>query len=234
MEIKELYEAIKVAREMSNAEITAYPVSIRPAIEGKIRSAQASLRNLENQYRDQIVSQIALISVSGKYAKEFAEIAQSKFKTLSFDYISLVERIASSVISRGGRDFYDSHEHWMVMDELNQIKLKYKLASIPPLTAKFSQKNLRESLIDSLGSTYSGSLYSAVLRGDIGIAALEAGFTGKVLPVIIYNYIEPVDERIVKKPVANIEANSKPTEKLVKEQLVKVKTNLKSKDQMTQ
>lgn len=229
MEIKELYEAIQVAREMSNAEITSYPVSIRPAIEGKIRSAQASLRSLENQYRDQVVSQIALISVSGKYAKEFAEIAQSKFKTLSFDYLSPVERIASSVISRGGRDFYDSHEHWMVMDELNQIKLKYKLASIPPLTAKFSQKKLREALIDSLGSTYSGSLYSAVLRGDIGNAALEAGFTGKILPVILYNYIEPVDERMVKEPVANIEVNDKPTERSVKEQLVKVKTALKPK-----
>lgn len=229
MEIKELYEQIQESRAMSTAEITAYPVNVRPAIEGKIRSAQSKLVGLENQYRNQVVSQIVLISVHGEYAKEFADIAQSVFKTLSFDYLSPVERIASSVIKRGGRDFYDSHEHWMVMDELNMIKMKYGIASLPPLTARFSQKNLRESLLDSLNSTYGGSLYSAVLRGDIGDAALNAGFTGKVLPVIIYNYSVPVDERMVKRPVADIEVKSEPTEKYVKEQLVKVKATFKSK-----
>jgi len=234
MDIKTLQDKIQETMRIANEDLTTFDPQIRPAMEGRQRSAQSELRGLELQYRNRVVEGIVLISVSGEFAADFAAIASDKFKTLSFDYLAPVERIAKSVLSRGGRDMYDTHEHWMVMDELNQIKLNYSMSHIPPLHAKMGTGTpLREALKDLFDATYSGSLYSAILRGDIGKAALEAGFVGKTLPVVIYNYNVPVDLSMLKEPIANISVTKKPTEASVKLELVKIKKALKA-NPMTQ
>jgi hypothetical protein len=115
----------------------------------------------------------------------------------------------------------------MVMDELNKIKMNYKQSHLPLFQAQFdgvsSGGGIKEGLLVQITKQYGGKLYSIVTKGDVGVKALEMGFTGKKLPVILYNYIVPLDTKLLPEPVAVFSVDSKPTKKSVKDKLIEIK-----------
>ena len=230
MELKELYSKFKTLNELSQLDPSLIESRIRAGMEGKIRNARSELVGIEDTYKAKVADDCAIIAVKGKYGKEFAEIS-SELKTLPVDFLSVIDTISDSILSRGGKDQYTGKEHLMVMDELNKIKMNHKLSHLPLFQAKFDGVNsgagVKEGLLIQLTKQYGGQLYSIVTRGEIGRSALDMGFTGKSLPVILYNYIVPLDSKLLPEPKDVISVDSKPTKKSVKETLMEIKQKAK-------
>lgn len=233
MSIKEIYQEITKQAELSSMKLTSCPPAIRNGMEAKIRGATQKLSTLQDVYRNEVVKSAVIISVNGEYAEQFAAIAKEHFNTLSFDFMSVVDRISSNVIKRGGRDGYGSQEHWMVMDELNQIKNQYKIISLPQYVVKMNKfepnTSLYEGVAKRIQSNFGSQLNTAILRGDIGKEALGNEFTGKTLPVVIYNNKWPIDTALLKEPYAILDISEEPNKASVKKALVKIKKSLNPK-----
>ncbi len=231
MELKEMHEKIRMLRELADMNPNLIEPRIRAGIEGKIRNAQSQLLPLEDSYKEKVANDCVIIATKGKYCKEFAIYAE-KMKAVPVDFLLSVDLIGDSILNRGGKDRYSSNEHLMAMDELNKIKMNYKISQLPVFQAKFdgvpSGASIKKALYVQLTSQYAGQLYSAVTRGEIGKKALEAGFLGKRLPVVLYNYTIDLDPTIVPAPVAVIEVNERPTDVFVKKTLTEIRNKFKS------
>jgi hypothetical protein len=118
---------------------------------------------------------------------------------------------------------------------LSRIRLKYDIVSLPTPIINNYNDNVYDQPIEVavrrlLEKNYGSSLQSAVTRREIGRKALEARFSGKKLPVMVYNLLERVDTRFLPDPSADIVSNSVPNETVVKKKLTEVK-NLLNKSQ---
>jgi len=232
MELKEIYSKMKNLEELASLDSSIIEHRLRAGMEGKIRAAQSDLPKYVDMYKARVVQDSVIIQIKGKYGKEFAEISKA-FKTLPIDFLKVIDDIGDSILKRGGKDRYTSHEHLMVMDELNKIKQNYKISQLPVFQAKFDgvgpDATLKTALLTQITNQYGNQLYSAVTRGEIGIQAMSVGFSGKRLPVVLYNSILPSDSYMLPSPVETITINEKPTKESVKEVLLSLKEKISSK-----
>lgn len=230
MELKDLYGKYQTLKELATVPPEEIEPRLRAGMEGKIRSAQSEIPKIEQAYKNKAVSDCAIIAVKGKFGKKFAEISKD-FKTLPVDYLKVVDLIGDSILKRGGRDAYSSQEHFMAMDELNKIKMNYGISQLPVFQAKFDgvgpDTTIKQALFKQLIAQYGGQLFSAVTRGEIGNGALEIGFDGKTLPVILYNYAVDLDTTMLPYPLDVVTINEEPTAQSVKDTLLAARNKLK-------
>jgi hypothetical protein len=75
---------------------------------------------------------------------------------------------------------------------------------------------------------YEGSLYSAVSLREIEAKALAEEFSGKALPVVLYNTKTETDRNFLPPTFEKVEAPEEVTEAFVKTKLFEVKKKLKA------
>lgn len=230
MSIKEIYDDITKQTQLASVKLDGCPPAIRNGMESKIRGATQRLAGLQDQYRREVIKNAVIIVVDGEFGQQFAEISAANHSTLSFDYMAVVDRISKNVINRGGRNGYGTQEHWMVMDELNQVKRDYNIVTLPQFVVKMNKFEANTDLYTGLKTrifqNYGSQLNTAVLRGDISEAALAKEFTGKTLPVVVYNVKNQIDSGLLKEPYAILEIAEEPTKESVKKALMKIKKSL--------
>jgi len=232
MELKEIYEKIKTFRELGSMDPSLIDKRIRAGIEGKIRAAASDLPVLEKEYKRKVAQDCVIIAVKGKFGPKFAELSK-EFKTVPIDYLKVVDIIGDSILKRGGKDTYTTREHLMTMDELNKLKMSYGIAQLPVFQSKFDGigpgSTVKEALLVQLTNQYGNQLYSAITKGEIGNGALEIGFTGKTLPVVLYNYIVDLDTTMLSKPIDVLSISEEPTVDEVKEALLAARSKFTNK-----
>jgi hypothetical protein len=231
MDLKTIYESLQVSKELAVLEPSEIEPRLRAGMEGKIRQARSDLALQEQLYKNTAVKNAVIIGVSGPYGRIFADISEKKFKTVAVDFLAVVDEMAESILKRGGKDSYSSHEHFMAMDELNKIKMKYNISQLPVFQGKFDRvgpnTSIARALCLELTAQYGGQLYSAVSRGKIADKAYDIGFTGNKLPVVLYNYAIDLDSSMLPEPVSVLDINEVPTENEVKDVLISIRNNLK-------
>ena len=227
---KELLEQIKEKRAEAKIPLSDIDPKLRPGAEGRIRNAAFDVRDLERKYKENIIQNSVIIAVKGSHSKEFADISQS-LNAIPVDYMLVVKRIYENVRKRGGRDFYGQNEHWMVMDELNRLKVDYGIPYLKPLTVAYNvvgfEQPLLKTLVKLIESQYGGSLYSMISKKEIGNQALEKEFSGNLLPIVLYNYTVDADPMNLPPPTKVLEVNDTMTQEEVKKELLKVRNSLK-------
>lgn len=236
--IKELYNAIVAKREDASEELEAVDPRLRSGAEGRIRQAKIDVVTLEARYLSEIVKNVVVIAVAGAGAEDFGKIAEDKFKTISVDYFKILNDIASSVEHRGGRKTYSTNEHLMVLDELNKAKMTYGILRLPVLQPRFEvvgiDMPIRETLYKNLAYQYGSTLYTAVIKSEAARQALEKGFTGNTLALVVYNYDQElgIDTSILPNPAAGLLVSKEDvSETSVKKTLTQVRDSLKPKKQ---
>lgn len=231
MDLKTIYNSLQVSKELAILEPNLIEHRLRAGMEGKIRQARADLADQEKLYKNMAVKNSVIIAVNGPFGRSFADISEKKFKTVAVDFLSVIDEMADSILKRGGKDAYSSAEHFMAMDELNKIKMKYNISQLPVFQGKFDRVGpntpIKSALCLELTSQYGGQLYSAVTRGNIADKAYSIGFTGNKLPVVLFNYNVNLDSSMLPEPVSVLTIDEEPTEKEVKDVLISIRDNLK-------
>ncbi|RLF66577.1 MAG: hypothetical protein DRN30_01840, partial [Thermoplasmata archaeon] len=103
----------------------------------------------------------------------------------------------------------------------------------PLFQAKFDgvgpNTTIKEALFIQISKQYGGQLYSAVTKGEIGLGALDMGFDGKVLPVVLHSYALDLDPSMLPKPIIKMNIDKKPTIESVKKVLMEARSQFSSK-----
>ena len=232
MELKELYDRFQTLNELAKMDPNLIEQRVRAGFEGKIRNAQTEVHKVESDYKKKVVEDCVIIAVGGKFGDQFADISK-EFNTLPVDFLKTVDMMGDSILKRGGKDSYSTNEHFMAMDELNKIKQNYKIDRLPVFQAHFDgvgpNTTIKEALFIQISKQYGGQLYSAVTRGEIGMGALDMGFDGKVLPVVLHSYMVDLDQSMLPKPIIKMSIDKKPTVESVKKVLMEARSQFSSK-----
>lgn len=229
MTLKEILNTIKEKKAEANIDLDAVEPKFRGGVEGTIRAAKVSVDQLTEQYKQEVTKHLVLVAVNGPGAEQFANLAKS-FKTLAIDFRGLAKSLAQRIRERNGQLVYTQHEHYLLLAELASVKAKYGIASLPAPSYSFNDgafgQTLEQAVDKVLTNNYNNTLYSLVVRKDLGLTALDAEFTGKTLAVVLYN-CDSVDSTYLPLPSEIVTAGESVDTDEVKKILSSVKNKLK-------
>lgn len=205
---------------------------IRAGVEAMVRQAKQAVGELEKEYKEAVMANIVIVAVEGRSASEFANIASVAFDTPVLDYGLSANRIKNNIRERSPRLEFNTQEFFMVLDELNKIKLDYEMLTLPvpkvnPAVDQVYNMPIDTAVDNIVAVNYGESLASAVTRREIGKLALKMKFTGKHMPVVLFNYKGNLDESHLPRPFVTVNAGDGEVSKsMVKEILTEIKTRL--------
>jgi hypothetical protein len=210
--LKEMLNEIKEQKAMLAVNPEDVDPRIRNTFEGELRNATERLKELEEAYKNAVMEHTVVIVVKGSEAEEFASVA--KEAAVALDYKFILSDIVTALRERNAPEPYDTNTHFLLLDELNKIKLKYNMVRLPiPQVNGYNDNVYGSDLYTAIDilfeKNYGEGLYSAVVRREIGKIALSGEFQGKKLPVFLYNHSGKVDVNFLPIPVSVIEINEK-------------------------
>lgn len=229
--LKELIDQIKDKRAMLAVDSGKVDPRVRGTFEGQQRAAEADLKLLEEQYKNEVMGHVVLIELKGEGAEEFAKVA--KQAAISIDYNQVVEDLTAALKSRLAPEPYDSNTHFALLEELQKLKIKENILRLPmPVINAYNDEvygsPIRLALMNMFRKNYGGGLQSAISRKEIGRIALGYEFEGKKVPVFLYNVTIPVDTSFLPNPVSIIDISEKEIDiEFVKSKLKEIKSVLK-------
>lgn len=231
--LKEVLAKLTDVEADASIDPTACDPRVRAGVEAKVRNAKADLSRAQKEYKDALMSNVVIIGVVGKTAAEFADSAE-KAGAVTINYNEIVERLEQKLLARMTGPEYTSDAHFKLLDELSKIRLEYDMVQLPtPQVNAYSDGIYNAPLAVAIRKlfikNYGASLQSAISRREIGNKGLAARFSGKKLPVILYNLDEDVDVRFIPQPIITITSDGKVTDNAVKKKLSEVKSLLTEK-----
>lgn len=223
--LKELLKQIEEAEAESNIDVSSLNPGVQAMAEGMRKNAETRLEGLIDRYKNEVTKSGVIVAVSGEGAQKYAEMAK-KAGWLTFDFNHLTNHIASSLKERSQSKVFGNQEWYLFMDELNQLKMDFRISNIPQPTINHTTDSVYEQpfkiAVDNLlKKNYAYSLHSAVAKRMIGDAAYKEKFDKEHLPVVLYN-CSGVDQDFIPKPASVITVDNEITDKDVMEHIKKV------------
>ena len=244
MDITQLLKDIREKEAESAIDVSSMNPGIQSTAEGLKRNAAEQLIVLTDQYKDHITKRCAIIAVSGSGASKYAQIAvEAGWLAVDFDGIS--KKISASLKKRCQSESFGNQEWWLFLDELNQMKVDYKIYNLPQPTINHTTDDVYEKTIEKavdnlLKKNYSYSLHSAITKRVIGQMAFDQRFDKEFLPVVLFN-CAGVDQNFLPQPlsVITVEEDIDPKEimehieaEVIKHNMGKAKTKTTPKQEV--
>jgi hypothetical protein len=232
-QLKEILSQLQDKEAEANLQPEDVNPNVRAGVEALVRNAKQSIEGIARQYREAVMANVVIIGVKGKTAKEYAEVAK-KLGSLAVDYNLIQDRLTNNLRLRAVGEYFTSDANFKLIDELAKIRLEYDMTQLPtPVINAYNDgiydAPLAIGIQKLLVKNYGTALESAITRREIGKQALESRFTGKKLPVVIYNLDRDVDARFIPAPMIVIESNGPVTENGVKKKLSEIRAQLNGK-----
>lgn len=206
---------------------------VRAGVEALARNAKVDVERIAKEYKDAVMGSVVIIGVKGATAQEFATAAE-KAGSIAINFTAVNDRLVKALKARGVGELYTSTAHFMLIDELSKLRLEYDMVQLPtPQVNAYSDgiydAPLAIAIEKLLRKNYGTGLQSAVTRREIGARALQARFSGKKLPVVVYNLEEDVNVSFIPAPLTVVKSDKKVSDNIVKKQLSTIKAMLSSK-----
>lgn len=210
--LKELIDLIKEQKAMLSIDPEDVDPRVRNTFEGQLRNCKEKLLELEEQYKNEVMNSAVVITVTGPEAETFSSIARSA--AIALDYKMLLNELTLALRQRNAPEPYDSNTHFMLLDELQKVRLKYNMVRLPmPVVNGYNDgiygTNIKEAVDLLIKKNYENGLYSAVIRREVGQIALDGEFSGRKIPVFLYNHDGKVDVNFLPNPITVVEINKK-------------------------
>ncbi len=188
-----------------------------------VESRQLEIEKLKTVYKNNIVLRLAGMFVSGKYAKEFAILAEIEGGVIVAHADRLYWELSNEAAFLGGRQGMFSPSQ-MNLVNIEVTKLCQELGeSAPPLVFPGEvQIKCSEDLIsvvrNMIRSVMGDRLNERVLRRRIESEAMDKGLSGNVIPVAIIGATKEESRELSTKfprGFIDVEVKRKPTQKNV-------------------
>lgn len=235
MELKEILDKMKDKKAILNIHPSKVDPGIRSTFEGNQRAAKSELLSLENEYKKTAVKNSVLISITGAKAKEFVQKASGQ--VIGVNYKQVLEDLNLAMVNSRQPETFQQQSFLALLGELNRMKARYGISAMP-----MPQNNLqalgvigmemKEAIKTIIEANYQDQLYSASSRVLIGELALAGNFSGKKLPVFMYNVGQP-DAYFLPSISKEVEINSEMNDDQVNEELKRIAESMKPKTKQT-
>ena len=198
-----------------------------------VRNAKKDLDKLYRNYKALVMNHVVIIGVKGASAAEFAKAAE-QLGSISVDFNLVKNRLVTQLGKSAVGDVYSSHAHFRLIAELHKVKMEYEMKELP--TPKIN--GYSDGIYDSpfnvavsklIDNNYGSSLQSAITRREIEVKALAARFSGKKLPVVVYNLDKEIDSQYLSQANTIIESDGDVTLDSVKKKLSGIAKSLTQK-----
>lgn len=205
----------------------------RNGVEAMVRNAKKDLDKLYRNYKALVMNHVVIIGVKGASAAEFAKAAE-QLGSISVDFNLVKNRLVTQLGKSAVGDVYSSHAHFRLIAELHKVKMEYEMKELP--TPKIN--GYSDGIYDSpfnvavsklIDNNYGSSLQSAITRREIEVKALAARFSGKKLPVVVYNLDKEIDSQYLSQANTIIESDGDVTLDSVKKKLSGIAKSLTQK-----
>jgi hypothetical protein len=231
--LKEILTTLADTEAEASIDASAADPRVMAGVEAKVRNAKQALDGIRREYREALMQSTVTIAVTGSTAKDFAKSAE-KAGAITVDFDSIIDRFTDSLLKRGTGPEYTSDAHFKLLDELAKIRIEFDIVQLrnPEINAYSDGiygSPIREAVTKLLYKNYGTELQSVVARKEIADKALESRFSGKKLPVILYN-VDPtqsINNKYIPTPVTTLTSNVKVLDNNVKKRLAEVKSMLK-------
>lgn len=236
--LKNIVAQLKDARATAAVAIDSVEPRHRAGVEGRVRQAERSIKELEDLYREAVLKSIAVVAITGDGAKAFAAAVADSMLCVSQNLV--VDIVSDGISSRLARySGFGGQELNALLGELNEIRAKYGIFSIPPIkdngiAREVASMSLRDAVAKVLKVNYGFQIHSAVIRRTVADLALERLYTGSgKLVVGVYDY-EGVEPLLLPEPAASVKISGDVTEEVVKAALESIRNKLSGKNQKKQ
>lgn len=221
-ELKDAESEALIEPELTDPRVQAGAFAIK-------RNAERRIEELTKQYKDAIQASIKVIALTGEYSKDFANIAENQYQTITHDYLGVLNHISNAIKDRTPRDTFAAQEYWMLLDELNKIKYQYGIEVLPAPQLNTDDHNRQQDISgavkDLIERTMGSDLYAVVANKELSTKAFNARSSAEILPVVIYNY-QPTNSSFLPQPLGSIEINEPVTDESVRDTLLQIKEKL--------
>lgn len=232
-DLKELFAKIVDTEATAAIDPTGVDPRVRAGVEANVRNAKQDLEKVNREYMDALMNNVVIIGVTGETSAEFAASAE-KAGAISVDFDLVINRLAENLSKRAVGTEYSSDAHFKLIDELSKLRLEYDMVRLPnPQINGYNDGIYGQPLLPAIRTlilkNYGTGLQSAITKREIGKKGLAARFTGKKLPVILFNLNGEVDAAFLSTPVTTIKSNGKVTDNGVRKKLSEVKNLIAGK-----
>lgn len=229
--LKEIVMNLKEARATANLSLDSVEPKYRGGVEGRIRDAERSIKELEQEYQDEVVENLVIVGLRGPSSPQFAELA--KLSMLCVDQNMVVNIISKNINERlPNYSGFSGQELSALLGELNEIRANYGIFSIPPienngLAREVASLPLAQAVDKVLRANYGMQIHSAVIRRHVADTALADLYDAKgKLIVGVYNF-DGLDPLILPPPHVIVDLNGEVTQATVEETLDKIRQSLR-------
>ena len=203
---KELLAKINDKRAEANIDVSLLKPGVQSTAEGLRAVAAKEAEILSDEYMTLVAKKCVIVAVNGPGCAKFVEVAKTK-GWAAINYTALLDRLTANIKQRSNRDDFSNQEFWMFVDELNRLKLDYKILQIPMPKIDHTKEQVYDqptavAVRKIVMSNYGDSLFSAICMRDIGAAALAGNFDGITLPVVLYNCDGETDNHFLPTPIS--------------------------------
>lgn len=205
MSVKELLSQLLEKRAESNINLNNIPPSHRLGAEGNVRAAKEAAEMLKKQYFEEVSKTAFIVAVLGEQSEAFAKLAEDNFGMVALNHEEMNDRLLLAMKAKLARDTYTQYEHSTLLSEILNLKAELNILSLPLPTLNTQESyyngELKTSMRTVLEKTYGDSLDSVYLKKQMTEKALQKGFDGNALPVVLYNYKGSVDGNFLPRPI---------------------------------
>jgi hypothetical protein len=235
MDLKELLE--KIADKKAEASINVEDVDhrIRAQAEALKNNAATELKVLEDQYKSLASDLTDIVLVTGENAEDFCKKAEA-YGVPSVDASYLRSRLVSTLVKSQSGPLYTSNSHFVLLNVFAQIRTEFNISQLPTPVVSPSDRvydvPVEEAVENMLRKNYGNELESAIVKRQIGEAALKAKFSGKKNVVLVYNAIDGLSEQMLPRQILATEVPSSIdlNDNNIKKLLGEVRAMIKSKN----
>jgi len=209
---------------------------------GHVKRAKENLKELFLQYRKEVSNRAVFILTKGANSDSFVNIATGDdFGCFSVNAEALYEEIASKISSRYYEDQPSSPALFdLLMSSFNDICDEIGIIGYPAVLfdAKYKRRlKTKDDLVNLIKDAFNDKVGSDLVGlyaiDKVARKALEKGYDGKTIPIIITTkdkeLVNDLDKTLknLTKSVFKISTSKEQTQETVEESLLKIRENLK-------
>jgi uncharacterized protein YsxB (DUF464 family) len=229
MRLKEILGNLAKAKDNAKIDPASADPRVAAGVEAMARNAINEIEQLTQEYKNEVIKHVVLVALNGEKSQEFAEKAKELTNALIVDFEQVKKDISNNLKTRQASPIFNNTTYYLLLDELNKIKVKNQILSIPTPILNLNDANYYELPIEDavsklLDKAYAGSLSSVITRNTIANTALEHEFCSQYLPVLVYNVNQPIDTQFLPQAIITHQVDNDFTLNDVKSLLDKIKS----------
>lgn len=230
-DLKTLLELIAEKQAEASIKVEDVEFKIRAQAEAVKNNSAKQLQELKKEYQNMASNLTDIVTVTGSGAEEFCKKAEA-YGVPSVNASYLKNRLVTVLKNSQVGSLYTSSAHFVLLNVFAQLRQDFDIAQLPTPVVnpmdKIYDRPLDEAIKNLLDKNYGNQLESAIVKRQIGEAALNAKFSGKKNVVLVYNASNGLDEQMLPRQILSTEIsgtdlNDNDIKKLLGELRAKIK-----------